>query len=141
MIIKQFDAGSKYFFCSYPGFSPKDIDVICITNDKNVPYWRLIRYPGVDHFYLWNTTKEQHIEQSLKRGSYFLGQFLIPEFNEYIGFTIEDLPRLAPLVPQLDDKHYYEKIIYDSYLENGVFVLTQEQRNLAYSEYKKARTM
>lgn len=141
MIIKQFDAGSKYFFYNYPGFSSKDIDVICITNDKNVPYWRLIRYPGVDHFYIWNTTKEQHIEQSLKRGSYFLGQFLIPEFNEYIGFTIEDLPRLEPLLRLLDEKHQYEAIIYNSYLENGEFKLTQQQRDQAYLSYKKSRVV
>jgi hypothetical protein len=53
-----------------------------------------------------------------------IGKFLIPEFNELINFTIDDLPRLEPLLNRLDDKHKYEKIIYDSYIENNAFVLT-----------------
>lgn len=140
MIIKQFDAGSAYFFYTYPDFKSKDIDIICITDDQNVPYWRLIRSPGIDRFYLLNVTKEKHIQASLRRSGYFLGQFLIPEFNEYIGFTIEDLPRLEPLLGLLDEKHQYEAIIYNSYLENGEFKLTQEQREQAYLSYKKSRT-
>ena len=36
----------------------------------------------------------------------------------------------------LDDKHKYEKVIYDSYIENGEFKLTDEQLQKAYLEYK-----
>lgn len=68
-----------------------------------------------------------------------IGKFLVPEVVEYLGFTLDDLKRLQPIVEQLDSKHGYEKIIFDSYLENNGFYLTQEQRDNAYIEYRKAQ--
>lgn len=65
-----------------------------------------------------------------------LGKFLIPTFIEAIGFTIEDLKKLQPLADNLDDKHKYEKVIYDSYIQNNDFTLTDEQLQKAYLEYK-----
>ena len=65
-----------------------------------------------------------------------LGKFLIPTFIEAIGFAIEDLKKLQPLADNLDDKHKYEKVIYDSYIQNNDFTLTDEQLQKAYLEYK-----
>ena len=56
-----------------------------------------------------------------------LGKFLVPTFVEAIGFTIEDLKKLQPLADNLDDKRKYEKVIYDSYIQNNDFALTDEQ--------------
>jgi hypothetical protein len=68
-----------------------------------------------------------------------VGKFLIPEFCKEIGFTIKDLPKLKPLIDKLDEKHKYEEIIYNAYLENGDFILTPDQRDLAYASYKETR--
>ena len=68
-----------------------------------------------------------------------VGKFLIPEFNKKIGFTIDDLPKIKPLIDRLDEKHIYEKIIYESYLENNSFTLTEDQRLKAYKKYKETR--
>ena len=68
-----------------------------------------------------------------------IGKFLVPEFCDAIGFTIEDLPKLEVLVTRLDEKHLYEKIIYDSYIENNAFVLTDRQRDQAYKSYLESR--
>jgi hypothetical protein len=68
-----------------------------------------------------------------------VGKFLVPEFCAAIGFTIEDLPQLKPLIDILDNKHKYEEIIFNSYLKNGSFTLTDEQRERAYKSYKNSR--
>ncbi len=68
-----------------------------------------------------------------------LGKFLVPGFVQEIGFTIEHLKALKPLAEKLDERHRYEKVIYDSYIENGSFELTEEQRSKAYEQYKLAR--
>jgi hypothetical protein len=68
-----------------------------------------------------------------------VGKFLVPEFCEEIGFTVEQLPLLKPLIDRLDSKHLYEQVIYNAYLENGDFTLTQEQRDNAYKSYKMTR--
>ena len=67
------------------------------------------------------------------------GKFLIPEFNKQIGFTIEHLKKLASVFERIDKKHTYEKIIFDAYIENNDFILTDDQRMKAYEEYKKSR--
>ena len=41
-----------------------------------------------------------------------IGKFLVPEFCEIIGMTINDLPYLYPLIEVLDDRHKYEEIIF-----------------------------
>lgn len=69
----------------------------------------------------------------------FLGKFLVPEFCKEIQFSIEDLKQLDNLIILLDDKHQYEKMIYDCYLENNDFILTKEQKDKIYNEYKKSR--
>lgn len=54
---------------------------------------------------------------------------------EFLGFTLEHLKKLEPVVQRLDPKHEYEKIIYYSYIKNGGFYLTDEQRDEAYNVY------
>ena len=53
------------------------------------------------------------------------------------NLTINHLKKLSPLIDFLDDKHRYEKIIFESYIENNDFFLTEEQRLKAYLEYQK----
>lgn len=68
-----------------------------------------------------------------------IGKFLIPDFIKEIGFTIEHLKQLKPLVDNLDDKHKYEKVIFDSYILNNDFILNDEQLQNAYKIYLKYR--
>ena len=55
------------------------------------------------------------------------------------GLDFSELHKLALLFEKIDEKHTYEKVIFDSYMENNSYNLTQEQLDLAYLEYKKAR--
>jgi hypothetical protein len=40
---------------------------------------------------------------------------------------------------KLNDKHKYEEIIYNSYIKNSSFTLTDTQRDRAYKSYKESR--
>lgn len=132
--------GSRYFFEGYKDFQSHDIDKIQIEDTNEYDYIRVLRGQGKDYFYIKRKPKEEMIKDALKQElPMVVGKFLIPQFNKAIDFTIEDLPRLKPLIDKLDDKHLYEKIIYESYLENNSFTLTDEQRLKAYNEYKKYR--
>jgi hypothetical protein len=85
-------------------------------------------------------TAQEYIDWALKsKVGMVIGKFLIPEFVAQIGMSIDDLKQLAPLVDRLDDKHKYEKNIYDSYILNNDFYLTEEQRLKAYESYKESR--
>lgn len=132
--------GSNYFFSQYKDFKPTDIDKIDIINTSDFKDKRIIRGQGKDYIFLKRKPKEQLIQDALNSNlAMVVGKFLIPEFNKQIGFTIEDLPKVQPLIDRLDDKHRYEKIIYEAYLENKEFILTQKQRDAAYASYKESR--
>lgn len=133
--------GSTYFFKDYEGFKPKDRDYIQFT-DKGIGFnfIRQVTMHSMCKFTMVRRPKEEIIEYSLdKAPAMALGKFLVPEFNNEIGFTIEDLETLRPLRDKLDAAHQYEAIIFDAYLENGAFILSDEQRDAAYESYKAAR--
>ena len=133
--------GSTYFFSCYEGFEGKDIDEIQIIETNEFEQVRQITGRGKCLFQMKrHNTKEEYIEWALKSNiGMVIGKFLVPEFCSAIEFTIDDLPRLEPLIAKLDDKHKYEEIIYNSYLQNGSFTLTDEQRDRAYKSYKESR--
>ena len=58
---------------------------------------------------------------------------------KYIGFEIDDLPRLKDMFENMDEEHKYETIIYNAYVKNKSFVLKDSQRSRAYKEYKSSR--
>jgi hypothetical protein len=46
---------------------------------------------------------------------------------------------LQPLVDKMDEKHMYLKTIYDFYITNNEFTLSEQQLNEAYKIYLKYR--
>ena len=132
--------GSRYFFSEYPDYHSHDIDKVEVQDTNEYEYVRIIRGQGKDYFFFKRKPKEEMIQDALQQKlAMVVGKFLVSEFCQEIGFTFEDLPRLKPLIDRLDEKHLYEKIIYEAYLSNGSFTLTQEQRDQAYEEYKRLR--
>lgn len=133
--------GSTYFFKDIEGFSSKDIDILELVDN---PLMFKISYQlsgkGKCVFKWKRMSPKEFIDITLKRNCPMeLGKFLVKEFCKEIGFTISDLNLLRSLRDSLDDKHKYEAIIYDSYIENNDFTLTNEQLQKAYNEYKKYR--
>ncbi len=133
--------GSSVFFNEIEGFQSKDRDyVILVEKPVGYDFVRQTTSSKACIFEWRKMSPERFVEYSLRRGPAMqLGKFLVPEFVQEIGFTIEHLKALKPLAEKLDEKHKYEKVIYDSYIENGSFELTEEQRSKAYEQYKLAR--
>lgn len=133
--------GSHYFFEQYSNFSSKDLDFIQLVSENETFFKRHFIGNQVCLFQIKKlNTADDYIQRALLEGEpMVVGKFLVPEFNELIGFTVEMLPKLKSLIDQLDKKHEYEEIIYSAYLENGSFILTQEQRDEAYKSYRLSR--
>lgn len=142
--MKEILVGSDVFFKGMPGFHVNHPDIISkvyIDDDPTDYDFEKDYMEDNTHKIRWrNMSKDELIEyhKSLYRGRY-IGKFLVPEYSEYIGMTIDDLKKLSHLIDFLDDRHKYEGIIYNSYIENNGFFLTDEQRNRAYEEYKRER--
>lgn len=133
--------GSTYFFKDVKGFNSKDVDHVIIEK-KPKKYKRCYQISGKGKcLFKWKQMSvDEYIDITLKsKLPMEAGKFLVKEVVDSIGMTIEDLKRLAPVFEKMDPKHTYLKIIYDSYIENGGFVLSDEQRMKAYEDYCKAR--
>lgn len=134
--------GSNAFFKGMQGFRPHDVDqVYLIDKDKcSFNYLYQSSKPGNCTFIVVKRPKEELIDYAINHcPPMAIARFLTVEFAEAIGFTIEDLPKLKVMKDNLDDKHKYLGIIYDSYLENKSFTLTDEQRMKAFEDYKNSR--
>lgn len=140
--MKTIKIGSWVFFKNMPNYVSKDVDEMAIQ-DKWLPKGINVLNFKKDKkdVFLWSPlTKEQFIEDTLNcKVPMRVGKFIVPEFCEYIGFEIKDYELLKPIFDKLDDKHKYEKVIMESYIENNSFTLTEDQLNKAYEVYKQAR--
>lgn len=140
---RRFKVGSQAFFEGMPGFQPRDLDEVEFEDEprlyRNVMQFR--KKDGTRCLFKWRRmTADEFIDYTLKsKLPMEIGKFLIPEIAEYLGITLDHLKRLKPVAERLDERHAYERIILESYLENGALYLTDEQRRTAYGEYKRAR--
>lgn len=126
----RFKVGSTYFFKDYPSFISKDIDEVEFEeNPKLYKYFMQFRKTdGSRCLFKWKKmSADEFVKYMLNTKTPMeIGKFLVPEVANYLGFTIEHLKQLQPVIDKLDNKHKYEKIIYDSYIENDDFYMTQE---------------
>lgn len=135
---QRFRVGSSYFFGE-----GADFDEVAFEEEPKL-YKNVMQFRKKDRsrcIFLWRKmTADEFVEYTLNsRLPMEVGKFLVPEVAEYLGITLDHLKKLEPVIERLDDKHKYEQIIYQSYMQNGGFFLTDEQRHSAYIEYKKER--
>ena len=133
--------GSNVFFKDIEGFTSKDIDILELVDNptgfKNV---RHFKFKNKCVFQWRKMPINELIDITLSRNLPMeIGKFLVPEFIKEFNLSINDLKRLYPLVIKLDDRHKYEEVIYNSYIENNDFNLTNEQIKEAYKIYLKYR--
>lgn len=133
--------GSLYFFKDIENFAPKDVDtLLLVDNPIDFKYNYQLTGKGKCIFKWKRMSPDEFIKISLNRKCPMeLGKFLVKEFVDEIGFTIDDLKALKPLRDSLDDKHKYEAVIYDAYITNDSFSLNKEQLMSAFEIYKKYR--
>lgn len=139
--LKIFQIGSSLFFKNYSDYIEKDNDLLYIMDNIWGKYNIYKMQIGKDDIFMCrNMSKEDFVNDTIiSKVNMRAGKFLNPEFAKYIGMTIEDLKKLKEMFYNMDEKHSYEKIIYDSYIENGDFSFSKEQLDKAYKEYKRVR--
>ena len=135
-----FLTGSQVFFKEYEDYQPKDIDKIEIIEDDNTDWsFRQFTLKGKCVFQIKKRNSvNEYIKDAYKAGcGMVVARFLSPEFINYINMEVKELLLLSSFINALDEKHLYLKTIWESYIENNAFTLTDEQRLKAYNEYKK----
>ena len=139
--MKQFEIGSNAFFSKFPDYTPRVANILYIDDNPDYGYETSYMDENGIHIIRWkNMTKEElmtyHKDCYVGR---YIGKFLVPEYAEYFGITIDGLKELHHLIDFIDERHIYEKMIYDFYIKNNGFFLTDDQLKEVYDEYKKER--
>lgn len=138
---KKIIVGSRAFFSQYEDFEPSDKDYVEFSDDQQEYFW--VEKKDDEHiFHYKTTTKEEFINFELEHADVFpmaATKFLVPEILEYFDMTFDDLYLFNRNFENIDRRHKYTKVIYNAYLENGSFTLTEEQRLAAYNEYKSIK--
>lgn len=140
--MKFIQTGSKAFFSSFKDFHSKDTDFIILVEpgQSRFEYKKQVSFKGKDEFYIVRRPKDELIAFEVEHSpAMSICHYLIPEFATELGLEISDLAKLKPLRDKLDEKHAYLGLIYDAYIANGEFTITEEQLNSAYECYKSAR--
>ncbi len=136
---QRFLVGSRAFFAGIDGFKSPNRNILELVGnpaflagkEQNERVTRIYKYT--------RQPAPKMIADAVASGdAKKLGKFLVPDVARAIGMTIKDLQALQPLVDRLDKKQAYQKVIYDAYVENGGFVMTNEQLQAAYKAYKEA---
>lgn len=140
---KQIIIGSRAFFEGMPEFTPKDTDtLVWVADPKGFTNYRQTSISG-QHIIEWRAMpKSELLAYSMREKANGLefGKFIVTEFAELIGLTIDDLKQLRDYyVKKIDDKQRYQLAICDAYIANNAFTLTDEQREKAYAIYSQAR--
>ena len=140
---KQFIIGSNVFFADYyDDYISHDIDELHIMDNWSIKNTNVLNLKNNDKdiFYFKDMSKQEFINDTLTCNTPMrVGKFLVPEFAQHLNMTIDDLKQLKPMIDKLDDKHKYEQLIYDFYIENNDIILKEKQRDIVYDEYKKYR--
>ena len=130
--------GSSVFFKEYSDFNPHDIDYVLFEERPQLyKIFAHINTKSEDIFAYKQMSKDEFLQYELehcKKAKMAVGKLLVPELVKYMNITIFKFA-----IDEIQEKHSYEKIIYDAYIKNNDFILTQEQRDKAYQEYKKYR--
>lgn len=141
---KRITVGSKAFFGGMPDFQNKHEDILILSDTPN----------GFVNYRQSYVSERYKIEWAAKPKAEFLayamrekanglefGKFIVPDFAAEIGLTIDELKTLYGFYEnRIDETHKYQKVIYQAYVDNNAFTLTEEQRSAAYEAYKEART-
>ena len=135
--------GSSVFFNEYNDFIPHDIDYVLFEEHPQLyKTFAYIKTKTEDIFAYKQMSKDEFLQYELKhckKAKMAVGKLLVPELVKYMNITIDDLKKFKFAIDEIQEKHSYEKIIYDAFIKNNDFILTQEQRDKAYQEYKKYR--
>ena len=141
----KFKVGSRAFFEGYSDFNSHDSDYVLIENKPELyKTFAVIRTKDSDYFCYREMNKDEFLKFELEhcsknKSEMAAGKLLTPELISYYNITLNDLKPFEMFINNFDNKHKYEKIIYNAYIENGDLFLTKSQLDDAYKEYKKYR--
>ena len=140
--LATFTVGSQAFFKDKPDFKPHDKDLLMIVDEGNgFKFSKQLSTGSTCYIYLVKHSVKDILNFVLqdKVTPLQVCKFFVPEVSEFLGMTLANFKKLEPKVRKLTGKHQYYQIIFDAYVANGSFALSEEQLEEAYASYIASR--
>ena len=118
------------------------IDKITLVDTTINGWWKFIDVINNVNYFEWqkHTLNEWIDKLTSTNDNIRVSTFLVPDFINQIkgNLTIEEyLNKIKPLFNNLEDKYSWVVYVYNAYVNNKAFVLTNAQRESAYKMYKE----
>lgn len=138
---KEYQVGSRLFFDGMPGYNPKDSDYVMLVENPTIfENCMTVRGENKDIFLWRKTNAEEFVDMTIRMGTPMLaGKFLNKELCEDAGMTRQVFGKLKPLFDNMDDRHTYQKLIFDHILKTWDFDIPDKTRNIAFLTYLNSR--
>lgn len=139
---EQYITGSYAFFKDIEGFEGRDKDIVIFDTEQDGSFTYTSEKDK--DIFIWKQDTAEEMIAFMNKGLLLPSAvivFLVPDIITRVGMTVELLPSIKPLIDKLDDAHKYIKVIYNAYVENNNFTLTNEQLMAAYDEYNRERAV
>lgn len=138
----EITVGSSYFFNSLDEHHDLHVDKIALVDNTTNGWWKYIDvYGGATHYEWQKHTIGEWVDKLTSTNDNIrVSTFLVPDFINQIkdNLTIEEyFNKIKPLFNNLEDKYSWVVYVYNAYLNNKAFVLTDAQRESAYKMYKE----
>lgn len=138
---QRFLIGSRAFFKGIDGFKSDNRNMLELHSNPAFKFGVEQEEARITRVYKY-TREPAHImiARAVECGNVLqAGKFLVPEVAHAIGASVQDLKPLEPLFAKLPEKHQWQKTVYNAYVQNGSFSLTDVQLQEAYDKYMSAR--
>ena len=140
--LATFTVGSQAFFKDKPEFKPHDKDILMIVDEGNgFKFSKQLSTGSICYIYLVKHSVKDILNFVLqdKVTPLQVCKFFVPEVSEFLGMSLANFKKLEPKVRKLTGKHQYYQIIFDAYIANGSFTLSDKQLEEAYASYTDSR--
>ena len=138
---KEYLVGSRLFFDGMPDYNPKDSDYVMLVENPTIFNDCMTVRGDKKDIFLWRKTDaEEFVDMTIRLGTPMLaGKFLNKELCVDIRMTQQLFRRLKPLFDNMDDKHAYQKPVFDHILKTWDFDIPDKIKNIAFLIYLNSR--
>lgn len=127
--------GSTYFFRDFEDFKSKDIDIVIFKKNDSIYNFYMQKKEHNKDVFIWNP--DAVFSYDYKKNPMAVGKFLVTEVLTELGVSFEDvIPLLEEHLPNVTQRHNYQRLIFAFYKQNGEMTLTESQLLEVYNDYK-----
>lgn len=135
---KKILVGSAYFFEGMEGYKGKDKDFVIFEKNPSIYNFYFQQKRRDEDIFKWNIDNVFNYNHANNPMS--VGKYLVPEVLKELGKEWDDVKSIVEAhLSNLEPRHKYLEVVYQSYEKNGKMKLLKKQREEAFEVYQLSK--